>query len=79
MAQDLCSNRSCELRGRCYRYLGYADDTAQRYRNYAQRPKLPTGECAGWISVTGLATGQYRRLSEADLANYRMDNAEVVS
>lgn len=79
MARVLCSNRACQLRARCLRYLEYPDDTAQRYENYAALPRIPTGECAGWVSTTGLDPRSFRGVAATDLLHWRMETAEVVS
>ena len=78
MDQSLCSNRSCNLRHGCLRYLGHPRDDAQQYADHSKRQKLRTGECAGWISVKGLDPRQYRDLRVADFAMVRMETAKVV-
>jgi len=59
---SMCSNKGCELRRDCYRYLARPDERWQSYTRFIPQEE----DCAAKLPVAEYASREIRTLTEAD-------------
>lgn len=71
----MCSNATCAMRGKCYRYRAIPEKYEQKYEYYRT---MGNGECPKFWDIIDYVTSRLRPVNDIDLQNFWLnDDPEV--